>query len=202
MKIVRRCGCIGVSFCSATSTRSARPAKRSASSIATPGAVRACGSPCCEGSFGRVCVRQISRDLSLCRASASGFKTKASYTRLSERASSSAKDKDKFRVAPIPTTHNMSNNARHPHTHNIGVTRDQLVKTWTSTHARTCQNRRNNACALSSLGSTFALQYLPTIFGPTGSHGIALKLFWLSCFCFSLCTTETTLGFDRSGGQF
>ena len=64
-------------------------------------------------------------------------------------------------------------------------------RSCTSSHARSSQNRRNNAWALSSLVSNLALQYLALMFGTSDSHGIALKLFWLCCFFSSHCLRPT-----------
>ena len=64
-KTMRRCGCSGVSFCSATSSRSARPAERSASStrdlkMGWPKEVTKRGSPKgCTNSFFFFCTECV-----------------------------------------------------------------------------------------------------------------------------------------------
>ena len=84
MKTVRRCGGIGISFCSATSTRKARPAERSASSTRdTWGSTSLWLTLLCGLVWESLCAPnrstkgQSSRELSRCQASASGFKTTA-----------------------------------------------------------------------------------------------------------------------------
>ena len=81
MKTVRRCGRIGVSFCSATSTDVHGQQNDQRAANATLWAERACGLLCCVGesfSPNRSTKEQSSRELLRCRASASGFKTTAS----------------------------------------------------------------------------------------------------------------------------